>query len=263
VSAGPGASSRPAVLTALIGAMSALAWVAIWRLDAAPWGRWIHAHGSTAYGHGAHGATGVAATSALGLGLAFVAGWVVMTVAMMLPSTLPLLELFRRLTASHRERFLLLALVGAGYLAAWAVFGGLVFAATQFLRAGMGEAAIPPRVAPAALLLVAGAFQFSPLKYRCLERCRSPLSFLTSRWRGAHERWQSFRLGLDHGAFCVGCCWALMLLMFVTGTASLALMLVLGAVMAVEKNAPWGRRVSAPLGAVLLAGAVLMLAWPA
>jgi predicted metal-binding membrane protein len=101
-----------------------------------------------------------------------------------------------------------------------------------------------------ALLLVAGAFQFSAMKYRCLDKCRSPLSFVTSRWRGSRERWHSFTLGVEHGAFCVGCCWALMLLMFVTGTASLLWMVALGGVMAVEKNAPWGRRLSTPLGVV-------------
>jgi predicted metal-binding membrane protein len=93
---------------------------------------------------------------------------------------------------------------------------------------------------------------------------RRPAAFhaAQSRWRGVDERWQSFRLGLDHGVFCVGCCWALMLLMFVAGTGSLAWMLALGAIMAVEKNAPWGRRISAPLGAVLLAAGVLVVSWP-
>ena len=256
----PDAGSRPAVLTALIGAMSGLAWLALWRLEATLWGRWFHAHGSGAGGHGPH--DGAGALSPLWLGVVFVAGWVVMTVAMMLPTTLPLLDLFQRLTANRREHLLLLGLVGAGYLVAWAAFGAVVFAVSLLLRAALTYVTLSPKVAPAALLLVAGAFQFSRLKYRCLERCRSPLSFVTTRWRGANERWQSFRLGLDHGLFCVGCCWALMLLMFVTGTASLVLMLALGAIMAVEKNAPWGRRISAPLGVVLLAGAALVLSWP-
>src|SRR5262245_2269784 len=242
--------------------MSGLAWLALWQLEASPWSHWIHPHGSTAHGHGSHEGAGIGAISPLWLGLIFVAGWVVMTMAMMLPTTLPLLELFRRLTERHREHLLLLGLVGAGYLAAWTAFGAVVFAASLLLRAAVADVEISPRVAPAALFLVAGAFQFSRLKYQCLERCRSPLGFVTTRWRGTHERWQSFRLGLEHGVFCVGCCWALMLLMFVTGTASLALMLALGAIMAVEKNALWGRRISGPVGVILLAAAAFVLSWP-
>jgi predicted metal-binding membrane protein len=75
-------------------------------------------------------------------------------------------------------------------------------------------------------------------------------------WRGKRERVQAFRMGWRHGVFCVGCCWALMLLMFVVGTGNVGWMLLLGAVMAAEKNFPWGHRLRAPLGLVLVAGAV-------
>jgi predicted metal-binding membrane protein len=108
-------------------------------------------------------------------------------------------------------------------------------------------------------LAVAGVFQFSPLKYRCLDKCRTPLSFVQQHWRGRNERRNAWLLGLHHGAFCVGCCWALMLLMFAVGTGSVGWMLAMGVVMAVEKNLPWGRWLSAPLGAALLAAAVVIL----
>jgi predicted metal-binding membrane protein len=117
-------------------------------------------------------------------------------------------------------------------------------------------------MATAALFLVAGLFQFSRLKYRCLDQCRSPMSFVTSRWHGRRERWQSFRIGIDHGVYCVGCCWALMLLMFAASAASVVWMLVLGAVMAIEKNMPWGRRLSAPVGVALLAAGAAMVLLP-
>ena len=84
------------------------------------------------------------------------------------------------------------------------------------------------------------------------EKCRSPLSFVTEHWRGSHERSQSFLLEAHHGLFCVGCCWSLMLLMFAVGLGSLGWMLVLGAVMAVEKNVSCGHKIGAPLGVVLL-----------
>lgn len=107
---------------------------------------------------------------------------------------------------------------------------------------------------------LAGVYQFTPLKNRCLEKCRSPLSFVVEHWQGRNDRRHAFRLGVDHGLFCVGCCWALMLLMFVTGLGNLAWMFLLAAVMAVEKNVAWGRRLSAPLGlSLLLCGVLLAL----
>jgi predicted metal-binding membrane protein len=100
----------------------------------------------------------------------------------------------------------------------------------------------------ALVLGAAGAFQFSALKYHCLDKCRTPLSFVIEHWRGTAARRQALLLGVHHGLFCVGCCWAIMLLLFVVGTGSVGWMLALGAVMAIEKNAPWGRRLSTPLG---------------
>jgi predicted metal-binding membrane protein len=114
-------------------------------------------------------------------------------------------------------------------------------------------------------LVGAGVYQFTPLKFYCLDRCRSPMAFIVGHWRGRRPASKAFGLGVSHGLFCVGCCWSLMLLMFAVGMGSLGWMLVLGVTMAVEKNVPWGRRLSAPLGAVLL-GCGLVLAvvklWP-
>ena len=111
----------------------------------------------------------------------------------------------------------------------------------------------------AATLILAGAFQFSRLKYRCLEKCRAPLSFVTEYWRGRNERRNAFSLCIHHGIFCVGCCWALMLLMFGVGVGNVAWMLGLGAVMAAEKNFSWGPSLSAPIGVALLGWGGLIL----
>jgi predicted metal-binding membrane protein len=111
------------------------------------------------------------------------------------------------------------------------------------------------------LLLDAGAFQFSSLKRRCLDKCGSAMACVTGHWRERPNPWLAFRLGLRGGIFCVGCCWAVMLLMFLAGAGSLGWMLVLAAFMGIEKNLPLGRRMSAPAGIVLLiAGAALMAA---
>jgi len=107
-----------------------------------------------------------------------------------------------------------------------------------------------------AVLAVAGAFQFSRLKYVCLDACRSPLAFIMSYWHGPRPYREA--LAFAHGVYCVGCCWALMLLMFVVGTANLVWMLGLALLMAVEKNHAWGRRLAEPLGVVLLAAACVL-----
>jgi predicted metal-binding membrane protein len=109
-------------------------------------------------------------------------------------------------------------------------------------------------------LLAAGLWQFSPLRDRCLDECRSPLGFVMNRWRGISERRESFAMGLAHGAFCVGCCWSLMLVMFGVGLGSVTAMLALGALTAVEKNLPWGRRLTRPLGFALVFAAIYAVA---
>jgi predicted metal-binding membrane protein len=103
-----------------------------------------------------------------------------------------------------------------------------------------------------AICVIAGAFQFSSIKYACLDRCRSPFSFVAEHWSGRHAHVDSLLLGLHHGLFCVGCCWALMLLMLLPGAGNLGWMLALAAVMAVEKNLSWGRTVVKPIGATLI-----------
>ena len=187
-----------------------------------------------------------------------------MTVAMMLPTSLPVLTVFHTIARRRDDRTLLLALVITGYLFVWTLFGVVVYFGNVTLHWLASASPWPgehiSRAGAPGLLFLAGLFQFTSLKYRCLDKCRSPLSLVIGHWQGHHERWQSLRLGIDHGIFCVGCCWALMLLMFIVGTGSLVWMMILAVVMGVEKNFSWGRRLSAPLGIALLAsGAALLI----
>jgi predicted metal-binding membrane protein len=187
--------------------------------------------------------------------LLYVGGWVLMTVAMMLPTALPLVAIFVRMTEGRPNRDALLALLILGYLAVWTAFGLLAHALDSALRAYMAS---DPLLSlngwgiGAFVFGIAGAFQFSRLKTLCLDQCRTPFSFVSSHWRGVAARRQSFMLGARHGLFCLGCCWAIMLLMFAVGMGSLGWMLAIAAVMATEKNASWGQRLSAPLGFALL-----------
>ncbi len=175
---------------------------------------------------------------------------------MMLPTSLPLVEMFRRLTHRRDDHRQLVALLIAGYLAVWLGFG-LVAHIFDWSLHEVVEAVplleVNAWLFGAAVLIVAGSFQFSSRKYRCLVKCRALLSFLSQQWRGTGQSTQTLFLGAHHGLFCVGCCWALMLLMFAVGTGNVGWMMGLGAVMAIEKNESWGRRLSAPLDVGLLA----------
>lgn len=112
----------------------------------------------------------------------------------------------------------------------------------------------------AAILAGAGAFQFSALKRRCLDKCRSPLGLVMTHWRGRRPAAEALGLGVAHGAFCVGCCWALMAVMLGVGGTGLGPMLVLGLGMAAEKNLPQGRQLSTSTGIALLTAAATVMA---
>jgi len=156
------------------------------------------------------------------------------------------------------DRALLHGLLIAGYLLAWSGFGVAAHLLDRTLHIGLGGWVwvATHSWAPGVLVLIlAGAFQFSSLKYRCLDRCRTPLGFIMSYWRGPRPRHDAFSLGLAHGAWCVGCCWAIMLLMFVVGVGNVGWMSALGSLMAIEKNAAWGKRLARPLGLALISWA--------
>ena len=179
------------------------------------------------------------------------------------PATLPLLHIHRRLVRCKPDRNLLSALLIASYLGAWSGFGLLAHLLDWLVHAGAQASVFLTFngwAIGAAVVALAGLYQLSPIKDFCLERCRLPIGFVVRRVGGSRPKWRALALGFEHGAFCVGCCWALMLLMFVVGTGSVAWMLALGAVMALEKNLPGGARLSTPIGAALLLAAVGMAA---
>jgi predicted metal-binding membrane protein len=235
------------LLVGSVGLVSLAAWLMLWRFGAVLHGPVHHHH--------ADGGPAVA--------LLFVGSWTVMTIAMMLPTSVPLIATFQTIAGERPDRSLLIALVVIGYLAIWAMVGVVFYAGgALFQRFAADSTWLQGRTSAGSslLLIVAGLYQFTPLKYRCLDKCRSPLSFVLGHWQGEHERRNAFRLGVHHGLFCVGCCWALMLLMFAVGIGNVVWMLLLGAVMAVEKNVSWGRKIGAPLGVLLTIGGLAMLA---
>lgn len=238
-----------AILGGSLVAIAVAAWIALWAWGDSPAGGYLH-HG------GAPGPEPLRTAI-------FIAGWLLMIVAMMLPSSVPLVMTFAALVGRRRRPGLLVALLLAGYLAVWTAFGVAAWLADRGVHAAV--AALPwladhPQLILAVTLLAAGLWQFSPLRDRCLDECRSPLGFVLNRWRGTSERREAVVMGVAHGAFCVGCCWSLMLVMFGVGLGSLSAMLVIGGLTAIEKNLPWGRRLSRPLGVVLILAAVYAVA---
>jgi predicted metal-binding membrane protein len=252
------ANRRPFLF--LLGSLITLAWFSLWVWERSPYGRYLH-HDQIGQPALFTGAGGIILPASL-----YIGGWTLMTIAMMLPTTIPLLEIFRRLTAQRSDHVQLVTLVIVGYLTAWLGFGIVAHLADWVLHEITSHILwleANAWVIGAGTLLLAGGFQFTRLKYRCLDKCRAPLSFVTEYWRGRHDQRNALLLGIHHGVFCVGCCWALMLLMFGVGVGNLGWMLALGAVMAIEKNMPWGRKISAPLGVGLLCwGALIFLSHP-
>ncbi len=239
-------------------ALTVLAWAALWLWGSGPYGRYLD-HGDWVDSNSAllvcRALPGGAAALSAAL---YLGGWLLMTTAMMLPTTLPLLDRFDRLVRGRADRRRLLGLVIAGYLAVWLGFGAAAHLADAELHNAAQRSAwllFNGWVIGAAIFAEAGWFQFSSLKYHCLTKCRTPFGFIAKHWHGRNAMGNALLLGLDHGVFCLGCCWAIMLLMFVVGSGSIGWMLALGAIMAIEKNAPWGARLGRPLGGALLAGA--------
>jgi predicted metal-binding membrane protein len=258
----PWAKARGSFLP-VAGALTLAAWAALSLLGSGPYARYIDHGGWIGAGSAlavCHAWPGAAAMLAPAL---YIGGWLLMTVAMMLPTTLPLLARFERLVGARPDRGRLLAIVIVGYLVAWTGFGVAAHFLDTALHALVRQSswlALNGWIVAAAIFALAGLFQFGRLKYHCLTRCRTPLSFLLKRWHGPRPMRNALTLGLDHGFYCIGCCWAIMLLMFAVGSASLGWMLALGMVMAVEKNLPWGARLARPLGGALFAGAVAIVA---
>jgi predicted metal-binding membrane protein len=190
--------------------------------------------------------------------LVLVVTWQLMIAAMMLPSALPLLALFDAASAGQFRPATLRAAVIAGYASVWTVFGAAALAgdlAVHRTVEGWPALSAHADLLTGAVLLVAGLFQFSALKTRCLTVCRHPGAFILSHYRRGTAG--AFRLGAGHGLFCVGCCWALMLVTFALGAASLVVMAAVTALMVVEKTAKRGARVTAPAGLALIALGVL------
>ena len=194
----------------------------------------------------------------------FLVAWQVMIAAMMLPSSLPLVRMFAAASAGQPRPGAAMAGFLGGYALVWSVFGALAFLFDVGVHAGVDSnrwLKDHDWLLGGSVLALAGAFQFTKLKDACLDKCRHPGHFLIRFYeRGTGG---AFRLGARHGIFCLGCCWALMLVMFSVGVASLAWMAVLTALMVYEKTRPSGARSVPVTGIALLGAAAVVLPYSA
>jgi predicted metal-binding membrane protein len=180
--------------------------------------------------------------------------WAVMMAAMMVPSASPMVLMISATARRRNEArpHLITGLFLLGYLVIWTLFSALAVAgqgglhAAALLSPGMVSTS---SVLGGGLLLAAGVFQWTPLKHACLGHCRTPLGFVLNEWRDGGGG--AFRMGLKHGAFCVGCCWALMTLLFVAGVMNLAWVAVIAAFVLVEKIVPAGPWIGRVAGVAL------------
>jgi predicted metal-binding membrane protein len=193
--------------------------------------------------------------------LGFIAMWTAMMIAMMLPSTLPMLLLYRRAAAFHGEAHSGGAtfLVASGYFLVWTLFGVVAFTAGLGISQGAMHSDPFSRLVPLAGglgLCIAGIYQLTPWKSTCLKHCRDPLTVVAHHLQ--RGRLGAFRLGIHHGAFCVACCWGLMLMQLVLGVMNLWVMMVLAVIIALEKLLVRGEFVARLTGAgAIVAGATV------
>jgi predicted metal-binding membrane protein len=195
----------------------------------------------------------------------FLAIWVVMMVAMMFPAAAPMILTFHEVQASKRrsgKAFVATWVFVAAYMLVWTLSGVAAYAGAVAAEAVATRAALSSATAArigGAVLVLAGLYQLTPLKDRCLSKCRTPISFIMTSWRDGVAG--ALHMGLLHGAWCLGCCWLLFVILFPLGIMNVAAMAVITLVVFAEKTLPWGRPVArATAGALLAYGAVVLAA---
>jgi predicted metal-binding membrane protein len=199
--------------------------------------------------------------------LLFIAIWIVMMVAMMFPTAAPMILMFAKIYESRRQQehpFVPTWVFVSAYLLVWSLCGVVAY----LLAVGIEQLAAPymwlmdnaARLG-GVVLVVAGLYQLSPLKDICLSKCRTPLQFILGSWHDGYGG--AFRMGLEHGAYCLGCCWLLFVILFPLGIMNIAVMALLTALIYAEKALPIGRQISQLAGVGLIVYGVLVLFLPA
>lgn len=196
----------------------------------------------------------------MGMGVpAFTVMWGLMMTAMMLPSVAPFVRTYQATVDDHRA--LRLTALASGYLLVWTAVGIGAFVIAEWFGELAAERAAVAQVVAVTTFVVVGIYQLTPLKSRCLSHCRSPLGHLMH-YLGFRGRWRDVRAGAHHGWFCLGCCWALMLLMIAFGVMNVGAMVALAAVIAIEKVWRHGEAFARLFGVGCLVFAIVLVFEP-
>ncbi len=196
----------------------------------------------------------------------FMANWVAMMVAIMFPTAAPMILVFAKVYADKRQQgkaFVPTWVFVASYLTVWTVFGVLAFAAALVTERLMAQSLWLMSNAArlgGGILVLAGLYQLSPLKRSCLAKCRTPLSFILNSWRDGYGG--AFRMGLEHGVYCTGCCWLLFIILFPLGIMNVAIMAVITLLIFAEKSTRIGQQMAQLAAALLIAYGLLVVFIP-
>ncbi len=210
---------------------------------------------------------GSASMLTMGMGITlFIAIWIAMMAAMMFPTAAPMILIFARMQSVRRDSgraYVPTSLFVASYVLLWSAAGALAFfgalAAGSLADRTEWLGGNGPRVA-GVMIALAGLYQLTPLKAVCLRQCRSPFTFVLTHWRDGRRG--AVRMGLEHGMYCLGCCWLLFVLLFPLGIMNIAAMGAITAVIFIEKSTAWGMRVARGLGFALLGYGIAVVAVP-
>lgn len=196
----------------------------------------------------------------------FIAIWIVMMVAVMFPTAAPMILIFAQVYAGKREKgqpFVPTWVFVSSYLFVWTLFGVLAYAAAlgaeELGKQSMWLMDNAARFGGGVLIL-AGLYQLSPLKHSCLSKCRTPMNFILSSWREGY--WGSFRMGLEHGLYCLGCCWLLFIILFPLGVMNVAAMAVITFLIFAEKSLAFGQQIAKIAAIVLIVYGALVIFVP-
>ena len=196
----------------------------------------------------------------------FLAIWVTMMVAMMFPTAAPMILTFHKVQAGKRlrgEAFVSTWIFVAAYLLVWSLAGVAAYAGALAAEPVAARTALSSAISArlgGAVLIAAGLYQLTPLKDLCLSKCRTPITFIMTSWRDGATG--ALRMGLLHGAFCLGCCWLLFVILFPLGIMNIAAMAVITVVIFAEKTLPWSRAVVRATAAALIVYSSILLAAP-
>jgi predicted metal-binding membrane protein len=196
----------------------------------------------------------------------FLLVWVVMMVAMMLPTAAPMILMFHKVQSSRRQRqesFVATWIFVGAYLLVWAVAGIAAYSAATLVEVAAAGAGLSSETAArigGGILIVAGLYQLTPLKDLCLSKCRTPVGFIMTSWRDG--TYGALRMGVHHGAYCLGCCWLLFVILFPLGIMNIAAMAMITLIIFAEKTLPWRRGLEWAVAVLLVAYGMVVLAAP-